>query len=61
MMATSSFFTHVVIRTEEEAERLVAALEASEKDPKRVPSTNIRVLHGADEVRKFLQKAGKVN
>ena len=32
-MATSSIFTSVIIKTEEEAEELIAALEAAEKAP----------------------------
>ena len=41
-MATSSIFHNVVIKDRESAKRLIEALEASSRDPKRVPTCEVK-------------------
>ena len=41
-MATSSIFHNVVIKDRESAERFIEALEASSRDPKRVPTCEVK-------------------
>ena len=55
-MATSSFFHSVVIKTPEQAEKLVDALEKAEKFSREnpEPKVNCREIRG-DELQEFLK------
>ena len=59
-MATSSIFTSVIIKTEEEAEELIAALEAAEKAP-QVSRTisKAEYVTDHDEIRRIMAKRNK--
>lgn len=56
-MATSSIFNSVKIKTQQEAEAFVAALEAAEKAPRISRETpNMRYVTNPDEIRRMLEK-----
>lgn len=56
-MATSSIFTSVKIKTQQEAEAFVAALEAAEKAPRiSRENPNMRYVTNPDEIRRMLEK-----
>ena len=59
-MATSSIFESVRITDEKTAERLLAALEASERDQqKKIELQPFRRLRDPEEIRKFFSKGNK--
>ena len=59
-METSSIFKSVIIKTEEEAEELIAALEAAEKAP-QVSRTisKAEYVTDHDEIRRIMAKRNK--
>ena len=59
-MPTSSIFNTVKIKTQEEAEMFVAALEAAENAPAITRETpNMRYVTDADEIKRMLEKRRK--
>lgn len=59
-MPTSSIFNTVRIKTEEEAEMFLAALEAAENAPKHYRETpNMRYVTNPVEIKKMLKKRRK--
>ena len=60
-MPTSSIFNTIRIKTEEEAEMFLAALEAAENTPRQVRETpNMRYITDPDEIKKMLEKRRNV-
>lgn len=59
-MPTSSIFNTVKIKTQEEAEMFLAALEAAENAPAITRETpNMRYVTDADEINRMLEKRRK--
>lgn len=54
-MATSSIFHNIVIDDPAKAEAFVAALEASEADPRRRPAQYRMPSHDQNKVRRLLE------
>ena len=59
-MATSSIFHNVVIKDRESAKRLIEALEASSRDPKRVPTCEVKPPLTDKEVIRALFEGRKI-
>lgn len=56
-MATSSIFTNVVIKSEKDAERFVAAMEYASKQPNWTPSESIqKPVTDINAIRDFMSK-----
>ena len=54
-MATSSIFTNIRITDPKKAEAFAEALDASARDPERVPSASvIPLVTNIDDIRKFM-------
>ena len=59
-MPTSSIFNTVKIKTQEEAEMFLAALEAAEKAPAITRETpNMRYVTDPDEIKRMLERRKK--
>ena len=60
-MPTSSIFNTIRIKTDEEAEMFLAALEAAKNAPRQVRETpNMRYVTDPDEIKKMLEKRRNV-
>lgn len=60
-MATSSITKHFVVSGTEQIEMFANALEESAKFIETEPSVQVTELHGASEIKQFLERRKKAN